>query len=68
MTTSTASLPAHGPSLIAAAVKLITAFFPAPTAKPAAGASGSTMLNLLRMSAGMNSVNPELFADRIVQD
>jgi hypothetical protein len=79
MTTSTATLPVHGHSLFAAASKFLAALFAAPKApaqvKPAtakavvaAPAAGVNIWKLYRMSAGMDSVNPELFIDRIVQD
>lgn len=57
--TSTAILPVHGHSLFAEASRFLM---------PAAQAAGAAILNLLRMSGGMNSVDPALFAERIVQD
>lgn len=79
MSTTTATLPVHGHSLFAAASKFFTAMFTAPKApakvklaKPAAAVvaladAGPNLWKLYRMSAGMDSVNPDLF-DRTVQD
>lgn len=60
MTTSTLTLAGSSP--LAHAPKLI-AMLSAVARKTGAGA-----LQLLRMSAGLDSVNPELFAHRIVHD
>lgn len=60
MTTSTLTLA--GPSPFAHAPKL------AAMLSAAARKAGAGFLHLLRMSAGMNSVNPEQFAHRIVHD
>lgn len=78
MSTTTATLPVHGHSLFAAASKFFTAMFSAPKApakvklaKPAVVASadaGPNLWKLYRMSAGMDSVNPDLFTDRTVRD
>lgn len=83
MSTATTNLPVLGHSLFAEVSKLIGSAFKAkaPASKPAAAvaaptaaqaaAPASTGVNiwkLYRMSAGMDSVNPALFADRIVQD
>jgi hypothetical protein len=78
MSTITATRPVHGHSLFAAASKFFTTMFSAPKApatvklvKPAAAAAavdtGPNLWKLYRMSAGMDSVNPDLFIDRIVQ-
>lgn len=80
MSTTTANLPVHGHSLFAAASKFLSAMFAAPKApakvklaKPAAAAvmttgdTGPNLWKLYRMSAAMDSVNPELFK-RSAQD
>ena len=64
MSTSTATFPAPGHSLFAEASRFLAAMFAAPAVKP----SGSGALALLRMSAGLNAVDPALFVQRIVQD
>lgn len=71
MTTTTANLSVHGHSLFAAVSTFFTAMFAAPKApakvtlvKPVAAAAANTGPNLwklYRMSASMDSVNPELF-------
>jgi hypothetical protein len=63
MSTSTAIVPA-GHSLFAEASRFLAAMFAAPDVKP----PGNGGLALLRMSAGLNSVDPALFVERIVQD
>jgi hypothetical protein len=71
MTTTTANLPVHGHSLFAAVSTFLSAMFAAPkapakvitVAKPvvaAAADSGPDLWKLYRMSASMDSVNPEL--------
>jgi hypothetical protein len=73
MTTTTANLPVHGHSLFAAVSTFMNAMFAAPKApakvtlvKPVAAAAADTGPNLwklYRMSASMDSVNPELLRD-----
>ena len=60
MTTSAFTLT--GPSPFAHAPKLVALL------SAAARKTGAGFLDLLRMSAGLNSVNPEQFAHRIVHD
>lgn len=59
---TTATLTLAGPSPFAHAAKLIAKL------SAAARKTGAGALHLLGMSAGLNSVNPELFAHRIVHD
>lgn len=66
MSTSTASLPGFGHAFFDEVSRFCSAIFTAPTAKPAT--TGARMWNLYLKAGGMDSVNPALFADRIVQD
>lgn len=63
MSTSTATSPS-GHSVFAEASRFLAAMFAAPDVKP----PGNGCLALLRMSAGLNSIDPALFVERIVQD
>lgn len=70
MSTSTASLAVVGSSLFAEVSHFCSAIFTAPKARPEAAklSAGARLWNLYLKTAGMNSVTPALFADRIVQD
>jgi hypothetical protein len=75
MSTFTATLPVLGHSLFAEASRFFAAMRAAPKASAtkahaavATPPTGSGVWKLYRMSAGMDSVNPALFIDRIVQD
>ena len=59
MSTSTLTLPGH--SLFAQAPLFATL-------TAAIGSTGAAIWHLFHMSAGLNSVDPELLAHRIVQD
>jgi hypothetical protein len=75
MSTITASHPVHGHSLFAAAARFFATMFSVPKApatvkliKPVSAVdTGPNLWKLYRMSAAMDSVNPELFIDRIEQ-
>jgi hypothetical protein len=66
MSTSTASLPGYGHAFFDEVSRFCSAMFAAPKAKPAS--TGTRLWNLYLKSAGLDSVNPALLADRIVQD
>lgn len=66
MSTSTASFPGYGHAFFDGVIRFYGAMFTAPKAKPAS--AGTRLWNLYLKSAGMDSVNPALLADRIVQD
>lgn len=74
MSTSTASLPGAGHAIIAAAFAEVSRFcravFTAPKARPNAAklSPGTRLWSLYLKTAGLDSVNPALFAERIVQD
>lgn len=78
MSKSTATFPVLGHSLIADVSRLLAALFAAlkPKAEAKAEAKAvaappspdSPLWNLYRMSASMDSVDPALFVNRIVQD
>lgn len=70
MSTSTAFFPAAGHALFTQMSQLWAALFSAPAAKTGAAkpSPGTRLWNLYLKSAGMNWVDPALFADRIVQD
>jgi hypothetical protein len=76
LSTSTLPAPAPGHTLLAAASRFLAAMFTAPTAtapiKPepvaAIAAPARSLWNLYRMSAGIDSVNPQLFVHHIAQD
>lgn len=66
MSTSTASLPGFGHAFFDEISRFCSAIFIAPKAKPAS--AGTRLLSLYLKSAGINSIDPALLADRIVQD
>jgi hypothetical protein len=66
MSTSTASLPGYGHAFFDGVSRFCSAMLTAPKAKPAT--TGARLWNLYLKSAGMDSVNPALLAERIVQD
>jgi hypothetical protein len=70
MSTSAASVPAVGGSLLAEVARFCSALFAAPKAKSdtAALPARTRLWNLYLKSAGMNSIDPALLAERIVQD
>jgi hypothetical protein len=76
MSTSTLPTPAFGHTLFAEASRFLAAMFTAPKATApinpepiaAIAAPARSIWNLYRMSAGTDSVNPELFVHHIVQD
>ncbi len=72
MSTFTATLPVLGHSLFAEVTRFFAAMFAAPptnaNAAVATPSSGSGIWKLYRMIGGMDSVDPALFIDRIVQD
>ncbi|MDB5951212.1 MAG: hypothetical protein JWR65_3067 [Massilia sp.] len=71
-----ASHPVHGGSLFAGLAKFVqppsmaanTKAKPAADIGPAARPGGKPLLQLYLMSSGLNSVRPELLAERIVHD
>lgn len=67
MSTATASLPRRGHALFAEVAHFCSAMCAAPKAD-ATLSSGARLWNLYLKTAGMDSVNPALLADRIVQD
>jgi hypothetical protein len=66
MSITTASLPGYGHAFFDGVSRFCSAMFTAPKAKPAR--TGKRLWDLYLKSAGMDSVNPALLADRIVQD
>jgi hypothetical protein len=66
MTTLTAPLPGH--SLVAEISRFVNALFASDASAKAGTNAKDDLWKLYRMSAGMDSVNPDLLAERIVLD